>query len=246
MIPHSENQKGNIFFALFGAIALVAILGGSVMTFMKGPLATSVKVTRINTAETQMTIGAQVAVMAAANTSSSGDCDSDGYVEPLEWRDAGASPAPVGGGLIPMSIGISKKDPWGTEYGYCVWDHGTSGVCDDETGAGDNPAERLDGAATGGAYPVVALISAGQDKIFTTTCRDFATADVDSDGALTSAVDLPLISKAAETDDDIIFTYTYDEATGASGGLWSIKSGSPDTAVINKKIETSGTASFQG
>gem|GEM_PF-2276506 len=242
----NKRQAGNIFFALFGAVALVGILGAGVMTFMKGPLATSVKITRMNTAETQMAIGAQVAVMAAANTASSGDCDSDGYVEPLEWRAAGASPAPTGGGLIPLSIGVSKKDPWGTEYGYCSWDHGSSGVCDDETGAGDNPAERLRGDNDSGVYSVVALISAGPDKVFTTTCRDFVTADVNADGDLEDSGDLPLVSKAAETDDDIIFTYTYDEATGASGGLWSIKSGAPDTAVINKNIETSGVASLQG
>ena len=131
----SKSQAGNVFFAIFGAVALVGILGASVMTFMKGPLATSVKITRVNTAENQMAIGAQVAVMAAANTPTSGDCDADGMVEPLEWRDAGASPKPTGGGLVPMSIGISKKDPWGTEYGYCTWDHATQSTCDDETGA---------------------------------------------------------------------------------------------------------------
>lgn len=242
----TKRQSGNIFFALFGAVALVGVLGVGIMTFMKGPLATSVRITRQNTAETQMTIAAQVAVMAASNTANSGDCDSDGYVEPLEWRAAGALPAPVGGGLIPSSIGVSKKDPWGTEYGYCVWDYGSIGSCDDETGAGDNPAERIDGTATGTSYPVVAIVSAGQDKTFTTTCRDFATADVNSDGDLLDPTDMPLVSKAAETDDDVIFTYTYEEATGASGGLWSIKSGDPNTAVINKKIETSGMAEFQG
>ncbi|MDD3021885.1 MAG: hypothetical protein PHX61_13035, partial [Alphaproteobacteria bacterium] len=41
-------------------------------------------------------------------------------------------------------------------------------------------------------------------------------------------------------------TYTYDEATGASGGLWSIKSGEPGTAVISKNIETTGVANLQG
>ena len=246
LFSKNRHQSGNIFFALFGAVALVGILGAGVMTFMKGPLSTSVKITRINTAETQMAIGAQVAVMAATNTSTSGDCDSDGYVEPLEWRDAGTSPKPTGGGLVPMSIGISKKDPWGTEYGYCVWDHGTSGACDDETGAGDNPPERLEGSSVGTVYPVVALISAGPDKVFTTTCRDFSTADANADGDLEDAGDFPLVSKAAETDDDIIFTYTYEEATGASGGLWSIKSGDPNTAVIGKNIETTGVASLQG
>lgn len=240
------SESGNIFFALFGAVALVAVLGGSVMTFMKGPLATSVKITRINTAETQMSMAAQVSVMAAANTPTSGDCDADGLVEPLEWRDAGALPAPAGGGLIPMSIGVSKKDPWGTEYGYCVWDHGTNGACDDETGAGDNPAERLAGGPTGAGNIVVAIVSAGPDKTFTTTCRDFDTADVDDNLSLADAGDLPLVSKAAETDDDIIFAFTYDEATGASGGLWRLKSGEPGTATINKDVEVTGGANFSG
>lgn len=42
--------------------------------------------------------------------SSGGDCDGDGVVEPLEFRPAGALPAPVGGGLIPTSIGFSPKE----------------------------------------------------------------------------------------------------------------------------------------
>jgi len=233
------GQSGNIFFALFGAVALVGILGAGVMTFMKGPLATSVKITRINTAETQMALGAQVAVMSAANGANNGDCDSDTYVEPSEWRDAGTSPKPTGGGLIPLTLGISKKDPWGTEYGYCVWNHGpiTSG-----SGCGAN----MLGGTNSSFYPVVAIISAGIDKVFTTTCRDFSTADANADGDLEDAGDSPLVSKAVETDDDIIFSYTYEEATGASGGLWSIKSGDPDTAVIDKKIEATGTASFAG
>jgi hypothetical protein len=87
--PKSSANSGNIFFALFGAIALIGILGAGVMTFMKGPLATSVKLTRQNTAENQMNIAGQVAVMASA---ANGDCETvaDGFVEPVEWRDAGA------------------------------------------------------------------------------------------------------------------------------------------------------------
>ena len=240
----STRESGNIFFALFGAVALVGILGAGVMTFMKGPLATSVKITRINTAQTQMALGAQVAVMASANTATSGDCDSDGFVEPLEWRDAGAVAHPTGGGLIPMSIGISKKDPWGTEYGYCSWDNGTYQAA----GCNGVAELRLQGGtgAAASSYPVVAIISAGRDKTFTTTCRNFSVADVNGDGDLLDSTDLPLVSKAVETDDDIIFTYSYDEATGASGGLWSIKSGAPDTAVISKKIEAQGVANLQG
>lgn len=235
----SSRQSGNVFFAIFGAVALIGLLGASVMTFMKGPLATSVKLTKINTAENQMAIGAQVAVMATTSQGNSGDCDSDTYVEPMPWRAATTEPHPVDGGLIPLSLGISKKDPWGTEYGYCVWNHGA-------TTSGSGCGANMLAGTNSTAYPVVALVSAGPDKTFTTTCRTFAAADANSDGDLDDAGDSPLVSKAADTDDDIIFTYTYQEATASSGGLWSLKSGDPTTATIGKKIEASGTASLKG
>jgi hypothetical protein len=247
-----KTESGNIFIAIFGAIALIGILGASVMTFMKGPLSTSVKLTKINTAENQMAIGSQVAVMATANQPNNGDCElidpdgagplppaPDGFVEPLEWRTATTEPIPTGGGLVPLSLGISKKDPWGTEYGYCVWNHGPSvsgNGCGANMLAGTN--DRI--------YPVVSIISAGPDKAFTTTCRSFADADVVVNGNLLDAGDLPMISKAAETDDDIITSFTYEEATGVSGGLWSIKAGDPGTAVIGKNIETTGVANLGG
>ena len=239
----TKNESGNIFFAIFGAVALLGILAAGTMTFIKGPLATSVKLNRQNVAENQMMIGGQVAVMSAAAQSNSGDCDSDAFVEPLEWRDPAALPAPTGGGLVPGSVGIAKKDPWGTEYGYCGWDHGPQinggGTC------GGATQKRLSGSNTN-SVPVVALISAGPDKVFSTTCRTFAAADVNSDGDLLDATDLTLVSKAALTDDDVIFSYTYQEATAASGGLWSLKSGDAGTAVIDKNIETTGTANMQG
>lgn len=235
----AHPEDGNIFLAIFGAIALVGLLGASVMTFMKGPLATSIRLTKINTAENQMQIGSQVAVMATANQPNNGDCDADGYVEPLEWRVATTEPHPVNGGLVPLSVGISKKDPWGTEYGYCVWNHGprTSG-----SGCGSNMLE----GANLRVHAVVAVISAGSDKKFTTTCRSFSAADRNSNGSLLDAVDLPLVSKAAETDDDLITTFTYEEATGVSGGLWGLKPTDPGTAIINKKIEATGVADLKG
>jgi hypothetical protein len=246
---HHQKTSGNIFFALFGAIALVGLLGAAAMTFMRGPLQSAVKITRQNTAEAQMSIAGQVAVMAAASAANNGDCDTDGFVEPLEWRDAGALPKPTGGGLIPNTIGINKKDPWGTEYGYCVWDHGptTLNAACELTAPGTDM--RLEGANSR-LFPVVAIISAGPDKTFTTTCRNFATgadrADQNNDGDLLDAGDRELVGKAAPTDDDVIFTYSYEEATGASGGLWQLKSVDPNIATINKSLEVSGGATFQG
>ena len=244
----SDPQSGNVFFAIFGAVAMVGVLTAAVATFIKGPLATSVKLTKVNTAENQMAIGAQIAVMAAASQANGGDCEDpdgagpltgDAFVEPMEWRSPTTEPVPTNGGLVPLTLGISKKDPWGTEYGFCVWNHGPA------TSGGGCGANMLAGTNST-AYPVVALVSAGPDKAFTTTCLTFTAADVNTDGDLDDAGDSPLVGKAAETDDDIITTYTYEEATGASGGLWSLKSGDPNTATIGKNIETTGTASLQG
>lgn len=243
-----SRQSGNIFLTLFAGVAMVGVLGAATMNFVQGPLKSSVQITRQNSAETQMTVGAQVAVMAAATSANNGDCDADGMIEPLEYLSPGAAPAPAGGGLVPMNIGISKTDPWGTAYGYCVWDYGSVSLqtaC--QTTSGTN--KRLQGS-TNPAYPVVALVSAGADKKFTTTCRNFSTgadrADKNGNGVLTDSGDLPLIGKASATDDDIIFSYTYQEAMAASGGLWTLKAGDPGKAVITKDLEVSGGATFSG
>ncbi len=181
----------------------------------------------------------------STTAATNGDCDGDGTVEPLEMRDAGALPAPTGGGLVPTKIGISKKDPWGTEYGYCTWDYGSTVLnssCQQEA-PGTNL--RLAGHATNKDAPVVAIISAGPDRKFTTTCRSFAAADVNSNGVLTDSGDLALVGKAAANDDDIIFAYTYTEAMNATGGLWQLKSGAPNTATIAKNVEAQD-AKFSG
>ncbi len=251
-----SNQNGNVFTALFGAVVLVGVVGFAVTNLMKGPLKTAVTVTRQNTAESQMAIAAQVAVM-AANINNAGDCDSDGMIEPLEWKDpATTTPAtvaphfPINGGLLPDKVVANNIDPWGQLYGYCAWDHGTSILnvsC--RSGASNR---RLEGANSR-AYPVVAVISSGPDKQFTTTCRNFSTgtghADANNDGDLDDPGDSPLVSKANANDDDLIFSFTYEEAVGASGGLWSLKSSDQGTATIDKNIEAldatlSGTALF--
>ncbi len=146
-----------------------------------------------------------------------------------------------------MSIGISKKDPWGTEYGYCVWDYGSiilNPACQGTPGVD----RRLEGGLDQG-YPVVALVSAGPDKTFSTTCRNFSTgpgrADQNNNGSLADAGDLELVGKTADAD-DIIYTYTYQEAMAASGGLWTLKSGDATKATIDKDLEVTGGARFSG
>lgn len=219
---------------MFGAIALVGILGVGVSNFIKGPLTSSVKITRTNVAESAMAVTAQVSVMAAA---SQANCDADAIVEPLPYKVT-SLPRPVGGGYIPDILGTNKIDPWGTQYGYCVWDHGASSC---------GSPQRLAGTATNpDGQTVIALVSAGPDKTFTTTCRTFAAADTNADGDLADAGDLALVSKAASTDDDILFTYSYAEASGASGGLWTLKSSDPNVATIGKNLEVTGGSTFSG
>ncbi len=236
-LPPTPNSRGSVFLVLFGALGVLGILGVGMTTLIKGPLTSSVKLTRSNSAQAQMAIAAQSAVMAATGLSGSGDCDTDNYVEPVEWRVDGTKPSPTGGGLIPLGIGVTRtSDPWGSDYGYCVWDHGPT-LLNASCQQGSPGTNRRLAGTDSKLYTSVAIISAGPDKAFTTTCRTFAAADVNANGALGDTGDLEMVSKAAVSDDDLIFTYTYEEATGASGGLWQLKSSDANTATINKAIE---------
>lgn len=79
---------------------------------------------------------------------------------------------PTGGGRIPSTSAAAKTDAWGTAIGYCAWDNGTT-----VTTTPANPPQPLanlvylsgDNPATTSSV-VFALISAGPDKTFNTTC----------------------------------------------------------------------------
>ncbi len=227
--PIFLKQDGNIFFALFGAIALVGVLGTITISVMRGPLSTMVEVQTRTQAESEMAIASRLALLEATELSANGDCDGDGFVEPLEYQDA-AGAGPTGGGFLPNAVASSRIDPWGTEYGYCAWDAGgvTNNIACDTDTSGTN--ERLDGNAspTDETYSVIAIISAGPDQTFNSTCTGGAT---------------PSITKAG---DDIITEFTYASATAETGGLWNLKSGDPTTAEITKNLEVDGSASFSG
>lgn len=250
----TTSQRGNVFFALFGAVAFVGVLGAATMSFVKGPLKTSVTVSRLSVAETQMQVASQMAVLQASNLANEGDCDSDGFVEPVEFKvqtddalmavnDAGSGGA---GGNIPDTLGATKQDPWGRLYAYCVWNSGTNntvgsvGGCNANGSASEN---RLSGSPH--EYDVVmAIISAGPDRTFQTKCLTFDEADNNDNGVLGDTADEEMVFKPSGSD-DIINAYTYAEAaTVGGGGLWSIKSSDPGTATIDKSIEFSGGLSM--
>ncbi|MCB1782924.1 MAG: hypothetical protein KDI13_02920, partial [Alphaproteobacteria bacterium] len=227
------NQRGNIFFTLFAAIAIVGLIGAGVMATMRGPLTTMVEVNNRAKAESEMTIASRLTLLEATESAANGDCDSDGFVEPLEWVDAsGAGPDGVfgsdGGGFLPAAVGSSHIDPWGTEYGYCAWDAGgtiDALTCDEDS---DGNYNRLNGngSPTDETYTVIALISAGPDGVFQTICSGGASPGATKGG------------------DDILTTYTYSGAVAETNGLWNIKSGDPSVAEISKNLEVTGGASF--
>ncbi|NCC23218.1 MAG: hypothetical protein EOM26_12295, partial [Alphaproteobacteria bacterium] len=262
-----NQERGNIFFTLFGAVAVVGVLGAATVSMMRGPLSTMVEVNRRTMADTQMQIASKLALLTATMGAENGDCEAvtasaipgDGFVEPVEWDDDGGGsvgPGAVtgseGGGWLPASIGASQTDPWGTRYGYCVWDAGTI-VDDGNCGGGSQkrlvgkgptatvpPSDEDEAHRT---YPVMAIIAAGPDRQFQTGCVDFATADADGNGKINGSE--ALVVKASGSD-DIILQYTYAEASATSGGLWRLSTTDPSTATIDKNINVEQGGSFGG
>jgi|GEM_PF-6193978 len=225
------KEKGSVFTVLLAGVALAATLSVVLYQVISGPMASVVRVSNKTAAKNQLQSVGSIIIMDAINGATGGDCDNDGSVEPKAWKDKGTSNAPVGGGLLPPNIGAPMSDPWGSDYGYCVWDTGTDNVpsidgsCDIE---GVN--NRLSGTpdpAVGEAQSqtVLAVISAGPDRIFATECRPY----VDT----TTAV---LIVDG----DDVVQQYTYNEASTAISSLWKISTANSDVAVIDKNI-TVGT-----
>jgi len=103
----------------------------------------------------------------------SSDSDGDGIPEspagPLTYGD---------GWTMPNNIGAPLADGWGTALKYCAWDNGTI-----QTGAGaTNASTRFTGDNPGTQNSVVfAIISAGPDKVFQTTCAQAKTGNFQGD-----------------------------------------------------------------
>lgn len=227
--PNYHSESGNIFFTLFGAVVIVGLLGTIIMSTMRGPLTTMVEVQTRTKAEIEMDIASKLVLLEATQLPSDGDCDADGFVEPLEYLDAGGA-GPTGGGFLPTVVSSSRIDPWGIEFGYCGWDAGavTNSISCDTDANGTN--ERLDGNGNPSdeTYTVISIISAGPDQIFQTSCAGGASPSVTKGG------------------DDIVVQFSYGAAIAATNGLWNIKSGDPSVAEIDKNLEVTGGAAFTG
>ena len=219
------TEAGNAFVLLFGAVGMVGVLGASTMTIMKGPVKTMSEVTKRTITENNMIGATKLAIIvSASDPATQGDCDGDGTIEPVEM--AGAHPSMTGASTIPNAIGVSKQDSWGTEMAYCTWDYGSvingGGCAGDNRKTGGSSADQL----------ILAVISAGPDKTFQSSCIDYVNSTT------------PVVSKPGGSD-DLVLGYTESDAIAMSGGLWNLKSGSPDTAEISKKLEVSDGAAAQ-
>lgn len=198
-----SSETGSVFFAIFAAVAMLAVLGASTNLFMRGPVASVSNVTRHNTARNDMTM-ALALISRVSLEQVDADCDGDGTIEPLPFRVAGGSALPFGGGLLPEGVGANRRDPWGTDYGYCVWDHGTKSVSDGEPACGGASAHRRAGGQAA-HLPVIVVLSAGPDKAFQTSCGDW----VDDD--------TPFVDKASGSD-DLVDIVPYAALVTASTG----------------------------
>lgn len=205
-----RSESGNVFFTLFGAVAVVGVLGAGVMSTMRGPLTTMVEVNRIEETKAEMAVGLRLILLTPYGTA-----DGDALTEPAE-PDA-CTVAPTGAGCIPAAASAKKKDAWGTSYAYCAWNNGS-----DSTALG----RILSGGASTNNI-AVALISAGPDRQFQTTCANGPTFLTPSDGG----------------GDDIIRKYNYNDAVAGSDGLWALQAGADgDEARIEEEINVGGGA----
>jgi len=168
---------------------------------------------------------------------------------PRSWK---SGTGPTGGGILPTTIGAPLTDPWGTNYGYCVWEVGVASkaaACDtvngaDQTctgvsggnscsggvGSGYNAARLLGSptpsAGSASSQIVFAVISAGPNRTFNSTCSAY----VNSSSTLVTA-----------GGDDIVVSYTYQQAANATSSLWTLSPASAATAVISKDISVGTT-----
>jgi len=214
------NQRGNVVAMMMAMVAMMGVAGVAGMNMLSGPITTASKVTNQNMAQNDLLMNAKVVVMNAATRPNGGDEDGDGYIEPAPFIPTSEESCnitlPGEGGCLPMDIGAIQTDPWGTQYAYCVWDHGT------ETGS----ENRIAGEdSTSGA--VIAIISAGPNKQFETPCLPY---DGDPE---TNDIGI----NPDGLGDDLVQIYTYAGAVSGSGGLWELKQGEPTTAVIDKRLE---------
>ncbi|MCD8562942.1 MAG: tail fiber domain-containing protein [Alphaproteobacteria bacterium] len=225
------KERGNVFFTLFGAVAVVGVLGAGIMATMRGPLTTMVEVNRIEETKADLRVSARMVLLKSKDNNCSGevsategDPGTTQYTEAIDPAAAASGMTPKMG-TIPGTVGAKRKDAWGTPVGYCAWNNGP-----DHTSC----SALLDGADDPNAI-AIALISAGPDRKFDTNCENADT----------------FINQNA-LGDDIVVQLNYSEAVSSSGGMWipaeitDESSGiNVDAAAISKALSVTSDATSQ-
>ena len=141
-------------------LVLTLFVNANIMQFATAATADVALMTGDMTRTSTQRIAVQQAAMALVTESS--DIDGDGFLEsPAMLTGAGG---PVGGGLIPLASSAPKNDSYGGNLGYCAWDNGST----------NNSVNRITGSTNSPSAPVLAVISAGIDGVFQTTCANIA------------------------------------------------------------------------
>ena len=153
----------------FVALAIYAVLG----VFATSQLQEQSDITQIQLAN--MTRDAFMRAATQLSAEAGGALTASGNVNNVPGMRAaiGGEPAPpVGGGYIPTQSAAVKADALGTPIGYCAWNSGSA-----PTAVGPNGTSYLMGLNTGGQTTqtindtvAFALINAGDDRQFQTTC----------------------------------------------------------------------------
>ena len=218
--PARRAEAGNVFFTLFGAVAIVGVLGAGIMSTMRGPLTTMVEVNRIEEAKSVIRLNSRL-VLQNATQGMGGDCDDDDFTEAPDPVSCTGTSGPTGGGCLPATIGATQTDPWGTPYGYCSWNHGPDPNTCTNTLNGTNDT----------SYVTIAIMSAGPDRQFNTPCAAHPGYPDDAVG------------------DDILTKVPYNDAAamaggGAAGGLWTAVG--TTEAEIARDLDVTGAGAFSG
>ena len=155
----------NPVVAVFMVLALLAVSGKLAYDQLTGVTMSNVVLT------TEMQTVNNVESAARALTAEADDLDADGVLEPVPPRApvAGEPAAPLGGGLVPTTSAGPKTDGYGTPLGYCGWDNGLTNTGGGLVLSGTNNPPDINPA------PFIAIIYAGEDRTFQTTCAMAAT-----------------------------------------------------------------------
>lgn len=187
-----KRQRGSvltlILLGLLAAGVLASVAYGSYYQITRGTQDTAMRTHS----------GALLTQAAYTLATEATDTDADGIAEPV----AGVMTL-NDGWEVPATSGAPKADAWGSPLKYCPWDNGGT----------NSSAGRLTGIA--GADPSAiqfALVSAGPDKVFDTTCTQARTGVASGDDGVRSM-------SVAQINQGVGGTYYYGDPVSSVAAL---------------------------